>query len=86
MFAGFIFKLSNIFNLRFNLGEKILYSKVVMKILNSLPKRFKHKVIVIEENKNIDSMRVDETYRFLPTYEMSLLFSKVLGCNLQSFQ
>ena len=46
-FSSFYFELSDIVNSSFNLGEPILDSKVVMKILKSLPKRFKPKVTAI---------------------------------------
>ena len=69
----FIFsKLSDIVNFSFNLGEPILDSKVVRKILRSLPKRFRPKVTTIEDSKDINSMRVDELVGFIQTYEMTL--------------
>ena len=45
-FFGFIIKLSCIFNMRFNLEEKTLDFKIVMKILRFIPKRFRYKFIV----------------------------------------
>ena len=46
-FYSFYSELSDIVNFSFNLGEPILDSKVVRKILRSLLKRFKPKVIAI---------------------------------------
>ena len=43
-FSSFYYELSVIVNYSFNLGEPILNSKVVRKILRSLPKRFRPKV------------------------------------------
>ena len=53
-------KLSDIVNSYFNLGEKLLESKVMRKILRSLLKRFKLKVMTIKESKDIDFRKVDE--------------------------
>ena len=68
----FYFELSNILNSLFNIGEPIPNSKVVRKILRSLPGRFRPKVIVIEESKDSDSIRVDELVGSIQTYEMNL--------------
>lgn len=50
-------KLNDVVNSCFNLGGKILDSKVVEKILRFFPKRLRSKVTIIEENKNMDLMR-----------------------------
>ena len=77
-FSSFYFELSDIVNLSFNLGEPILDSKVVRKILRSVQERFRPKVTVIKErdfdivNVVIDSMKVDELFGFIQTYEMTL--------------
>ena len=42
------------------LGEKMSESKLVRKILRSLPKRFDMKVTAIEEAQDINKMKVDE--------------------------
>ena len=75
-FSSFYFELSGIVNCFFNLGEPILDSKVVRKILRSISKRFRPKVATIEESKDIDSMRVDELVGSIQTYEMTLLSSQ----------
>ena len=59
-FSSFYFELSDIVNSSFNLEEPILDSKVVRKILRSLPKIFRPKVTAIKESIDINSMRVDE--------------------------
>ena len=71
-FSSFDFELSDNVNSSFNLGEPISDSKVVRKILRSPPKRLITKVIVIDESKEIDSMRVDELVGSIQTYEMTL--------------
>ena len=55
-FDEFYAKLKDIVNSAFNLGECIVESKIVRKILRSLPKRFHAKITVIEEVKNIDQI------------------------------
>ena len=77
-FSSFYSELSDIVNSSFNLGEPILDSKVVRKILRSVQERFRPKVTVIKErdfdivNVDIDSMKVDELFGFIQTYEMTL--------------
>ena len=71
-FSPFYSELSDIVNSSFNLGEPILDSKVVRKILRSLLERFRPKVTAIEESKNIDSIRVDELVGSIQTYVMTL--------------
>ena len=53
-FDEFYAKLMDIVNSAFNLGESIAESKIVRKILRSLPERFYAKITVIEEVKDID--------------------------------
>ena len=50
----FYAKLKDIVNYAFNLGESIAESKIVRKILRSLPERFHTKITVIEEVMDID--------------------------------
>ena len=68
----FYAKLKDIVNLAFNLGESIAKSKIVRKILRSLPKRFHTKITVIEEVKDIDKIPLTELIGNLQTYEMGL--------------
>ena len=53
-FDEFYAKLKDIVNSAFNLGESIAESKIVRKILRSLPERFDAKIIAIEKVKDID--------------------------------
>ena len=55
-FNEFHAKLKDIVNFAFNLGESIAKSKIIRKILRSLPERFHAKITVIEEVKDIDQI------------------------------
>ena len=57
---------------KFNLGEKTEDSKVVRKILRSLPESFRAKVTPIEESKDLDEIKIQELIGSLQTYELSL--------------
>ena len=57
---------------KFNLGEKMEDSKIVRKILRSLPESFCAKVTAIEESKDLDEIKVQELIGSLQTYELSL--------------
>ena len=59
-FDDFYAKLKDIVNFTFNLGECIAESKIVKRILRSLPKRFHAKITVIEEVKDIDQIPLTE--------------------------
>ena len=59
-------------NSAFDLGESIAESKIVRKILRSLPERFHAKIIAIEEVKDIDQIPLTELVGNLQTSEMGL--------------
>ena len=71
-FDEFYAKLKNIVNSTFNLGETIFESKVVRKVLRSLPERFHAKITAIKESKDIDSIPLIELVGNLQTYELDL--------------
>ena len=71
-FDEFYAKLKDIVNFAFNLGESIVESKIVRKILRSLHERFHAKITVIEEVKDIDQTPLTELVGNLQTYEMGL--------------
>ncbi|GMP23151.1 hypothetical protein CsSME_00000857 [Camellia sinensis var. sinensis] len=75
-FDEFYAKLSDIVNSSFNLGEKIPESKVVGKILRSLPDRFQPKVTAIEEAQDVDNLKLDQLVGNLQTYEAHRNFKK----------
>ena len=54
------------------MGEKTEDSKIVRKILQSLPESFHVKVTAIEESKDLDDIKVQELIGSLQTYELSL--------------
>ena len=54
------------------MGEKTEDSKVVRKILRSLPESFRAKVTAIGESKDLDEIKVQKLIGSLQTYELSL--------------
>ena len=71
-FDSFYSKLNEVVIGKFNLGEKTKDSKVVRKILRSLPENFRAMVTAIEESKDLDEIKVQELVGSLQTYELSL--------------
>ena len=71
-FDSFYSKLNEVVVNKFNLGEKTKDSKIVRKILRSLPENFRAKVTAIEETKDLDDIKVQELISSLQTYELSL--------------
>ena len=71
-FDSFYGKLNEVVFGKLNLGEKIEDSKVVRKILRSLPESFWAKVTAIEESKDLDEIKVQELIGSLQTYELTL--------------
>ena len=76
-FDSFYGKLNEMVIGKFNLGEKTEDSKIVRKILRSLPESFRAKVTAIEESKNLDDIKVQELICSLQTYELSLLLGNL---------
>ncbi|KAA0043415.1 uncharacterized protein E6C27_scaffold1639G00210 [Cucumis melo var. makuwa] len=54
------------------LGEKIPKSKIVRKVLRSLPRKFDMKVIAIEESQDITTLKLDELFGSLLMFEMAM--------------
>ena len=71
-FDSFYGKLNEVVIRKFNLGEKTKDSKIVRKIIQSLPKSFHAKVTAIEESKDLDEIKVQEIISSLQNYELSL--------------
>ena len=69
-FDEFYAKFKDIVNSAFNLGKSIAESKIVRKILRSLPERFHVKITAIEEVKDIDHIPLTKLVWNLQTYEM----------------
>ena len=59
-FNSFYSKLNDVVVSKFNLGEKTEDSKIVRKILKSLPESFRAKVTATEESKDLDDIKVQE--------------------------
>ena len=59
-------------NSAFNLGETIPKSKIVRKVLRSLPERFHAKITTIEDSKDINKIPLTELVGNLQTYELGL--------------
>ena len=68
-FVDFQDKLLDIANKCQALSTYISSKRLNWKILRSLPKRFKAKVTVIEESKDVDIMSLDELLGSLQTFE-----------------
>ena len=71
-FDSFYSKQNEVVVSKFNLGEKTEDSKIVRKIIRSLPESFRAKVTTIEESKDLDDIKVQELIGSLQTYELSL--------------
>ena len=54
----FYSKLNEVVVSKFNLGEEMKDSKIVRKILRSLPESFRVKMTAIEESKDLDDIKV----------------------------
>ncbi|KAA0054892.1 Receptor-like protein 12 [Cucumis melo var. makuwa] len=55
------------------LGEKILESKIIRKVLRSLPRKSDTKVTAIEEAQDITTLKLNELFESLLTFEMAML-------------
>ena len=71
-FNDFFGKLSEIRNSMINLGKKVSDTKIIRKIMRSLPERFRMKVIAIESCTDLETMWIEELVGALQTYEFSL--------------
>ena len=68
-----IAKLNEVVIGKFNLGEKTEDSKIVRKILRSLPESFRAKVTAIEESKDLNDIKVQKLIGSLQTYKLVAL-------------
>jgi hypothetical protein len=71
-FNDFFGKLSKIRNFMINLGKKVFDTKLIRKVMRSLPERFKMNVTAIESCIDLNTMRKDELVGAIQTYEFSL--------------
>jgi hypothetical protein len=71
-FNDFFGKLSEIRNSMINLGKKVYDTKIIRKVMRSLPERFRMKVIAIESCTDLETMKIEELVGACQTYEFSL--------------
>jgi hypothetical protein len=71
-FREFYTKISDLRNSMVSLGKQISDVKLIRKIPRSLPECFRVKVTTIEENKDLEEMKIEELVGSLQTYEYSL--------------
>ena len=69
-------KLSDIANQAFAHGEKYSNTKIVRKILNSLPERLAYKITIIEKACHINTIKLDELMGSFQTFELNLKQNK----------
>ena len=68
----YITQVMNIVNqLRMN-GEELLDQKVVEKFLRTLPKKFDHVVVAIEESKDLSQLSVDQLMGSLLSHDSKI--------------
>ncbi|XVF14914.1 hypothetical protein REPUB_Repub09cG0102200 [Reevesia pubescens] len=70
--AAMFDRFTNIANKLKQLGKEILENKLVKKLLRSLPKSWKPKVIAIKEAKNLNTISLDEVCGSLLTHEQKM--------------
>ena len=61
-----------IMNTMRGLGEQVENTPLSQKIFTYLPMRFDSKVSSLEERKDLDKLRMDESHGILTTYEMRI--------------
>jgi hypothetical protein len=71
-FREFYNEMTNLRNSMISLRKTISDVKLIRKILRSFPARFRIKVTTIEENKDLEEMKIEELVGSLKTYELSL--------------
>jgi hypothetical protein len=71
-FGEFYSKMSDLRNSMMSLGKPVSDVKLILKILKSLPERFRINVTTIEESKDLEEIKVEELVGSLQTYELSL--------------
>jgi RNA-binding protein YhbY len=68
-FEKFYTKISDLRNLMVSLGKSVSDVKLIRKILRSLPERFRIKVTITQESKDLYQMKIEELVGSLQTYE-----------------
>lgn len=70
-FNDFCGKLNDILNTYFNLAEKMNGSKFVRNFFRSLLERFQPEITIIEENKDVNKLKLDKSVGNLKIYELN---------------
>jgi hypothetical protein len=71
-FNEFYIRIGDLRNSMVSFGKNISDVKLIKNILRSLPERFRNKMTIIEESKDLESMKIEELVGSLQTYENSL--------------
>ncbi|KAK5839300.1 hypothetical protein PVK06_008076 [Gossypium arboreum] len=72
----FFAKLCDLSNQTFSFDEEYLNSKLVRKVLRSLPGKLSIKVIAIKKTKDLESLKIDELIESLQMFKLNLDESK----------
>jgi hypothetical protein len=64
-FREFYTKMSDLRNSMVSLGKTVSNVKLIHKFLRSLPKRFRIKVTTVEESKDLEEMKIEESVESL---------------------
>eukprot|EP00253_Pinus_taeda_P026019 PITA_26019 len=68
--AAYLLRVAEVVSSLKGLDEKVEESTIVQKVLSSLPDRFDSKISTIEEEKDLDTLKMDELHGILTAYEM----------------
>lgn len=68
----FYANLNDTINSKFNFRENVDEPKIARKVLRSLPKRFRPKVTIIGQSRDVDTKKIKELVGLLQTYELTL--------------
>nr|KJB66977.1 hypothetical protein B456_010G168500 [Gossypium raimondii] len=68
----FYAKLFDLSNQAFTFDKEYSNTKLVRKVLRSLPERFSIRVVAIEEAKDLECLKIDKLIGSLQTFEMNM--------------
>ncbi|XP_020220457.1 uncharacterized protein LOC109803343 [Cajanus cajan] len=71
--VDYITRVQTMVNTMKGLGEKMAELQVIEKVLRTLPMKFDHIVVEIEESKNLEDMSLDELQGSLESHELRLI-------------
>ncbi|XP_020225009.1 uncharacterized protein LOC109806886 [Cajanus cajan] len=71
--VDYITRVQTMVNTMKGLGEKMAELQVIEKVLRTLPMKFDHIVVAIEESKNLEDMSLDELQGSLESHELRLI-------------